>query len=338
MKLALTLPYAEGALSREQMLEIVQAADRLGYDSLWVAEAWSHDAFLVLTSLIESTQQIKLATGIVNVYSRTPSLIAQSTATLDALSGGRAILGLGASGPQVIEGWHGLDYDRPLQRTRETIEIVRMIMRREKLNFEGDIFNLTGRLKLINHPVRDRVPIAVAALGPKNIAMTAEVADAWLPTLYSPAKAAEVFGPALAEGKAKRSADLGPLEVVAPVAVAIGEDVSAARDLSRMGLALYIGGMGSRSQNFYNRLIRQYGYEAEAEQIQELYLSGRQGEAIRLVTDDIIDEVSAIGSEGFVKDRIGQFAASGVDTLLVTIGDPDPARAVPMLETLVGLV
>lgn len=338
MKLALTLPYAEGALSREQMIKVVTAADRLGYDSLWVAEAWSHDAFMVLTSLIEHTEQIKLATGIVNVYSRTPSLIAQSTATLDALSGGRAILGLGASGPQVIKGWHGLDYDQPLQRTRETIDVVRMIMRREKLDYEGNIFNLTGRLKLINHPVRDRVPIAVAALGPKNIAMTAEVADGWLPTLYSPAKAGDVFGPALAEGRAKRSADLGPLEVIAPAAVAIGDDVSGARDMSRIGLALYIGGMGSKQQNFYNRLIRQYGYDAEAEKIQELYLSGRQAEAIGLVTDEIIDEVSAIGSEGFVRDRLAQFAEAGVDSLLVTIGDPDPDRAVPTLETLAGLV
>jgi F420-dependent oxidoreductase-like protein len=338
MKLALTLPYGESGLSRQQIVEIVRAADGLGYDSLWVAEAWSYDAFMILTSLVETTEQIKLATGIVNVYSRTPSLIAQSAATLDMLSDGRAILGLGASGPQVIKGWHGLEYDTPLQRTREVVEIVRMIMRREKLDYTGDVFSLTGRLKLINHPVRDVVPIAVASLGPKNVELTAEIADGWLPTLYSPAKAKDVFGAALAAGAAKRSPDLAPLEVIAPAGVAIGEDVSAARAVARAGMALYIGGMGSRTQNFYNKLFRQYGYEAEADKIQELYLSGRQPEAMGLITEEMIDEVSAIGSEGFVRDRLAQFTEAGVGTLLVSGYDPDPSRTVKTLETLAGLL
>ncbi len=334
MKLALTLPYAEGAMTRDQILEVVHAADRLGYDSLWVAEAWSFDAFMVLTSLIPETSNIKLATGIVNVYSRTPSLIAQSAATLDALSGGRAVLGLGASGPQVIKGWHGLDYDQPLQRTREVIDIVRMIMRREKLQYEGKVFDLHGRLKLINHPVRPQIPIAVASLGPKNVAMTAELADAWLPTLYSPAKAGAVFGPALEEGRSRRSADLGPLEVVAPAAVCISDDPAQAKDRARVGMALYVGGMGSRKQNFYNQLFRRYGYEAEAEEIQELYLTGKQPEAIGKVTDAMIDEVSAIGPDGYVKERLAQFAAAGVDTLLVQVADPDPGNMVRTLEQL----
>lgn len=338
MKLALTLPYGEGVLSRQQVVEIVQAADRLGYDSLWVAEAWSYDAFMVLTSLIEHTERIKLATGIVNVYSRTPSLIAQSAATLDALSGGRAVLGLGASGPQVICGWHGLDYDKPLQRTREVADIVRMIMRRENLNYEGQVFNLTGGLKLINHPIRDKVPIAIASLGPNNVELTAEIADGWLPTLYSPAKAANVFGAALAAGAARRCADLAPLEVIAPAGIAIGDDVSAARAVARAGMALYIGGMGSREQNFYNRLFRRYGYEAEADKIQERYLSGRQPEAVGLITDEMIDEVSAIGSVGYVRDRLVQYAEAGVDTLQVSLYDPDPSRAVSTLETLAGLL
>ncbi|HVS68448.1 MAG TPA: LLM class F420-dependent oxidoreductase [Mycobacteriales bacterium] len=337
MKLALTLPYAEGALTRDQVLEVVRAADRLGYDSLWVAEAWSYDAFMVLTSLIPETQNIKLATGIVNVYSRTPSLIAQSAATLDALSGGRAILGLGASGPQVIKGWHGLDYDQPLQRTREVIDIVRMIMRRDKLEYSGEVFDLQGRLKLINHPVRPSIPIAVASLGPKNVAMTAEMADAWLPTLYSPAKAAEVFGPPLAEGASRRSADLAPLEVVAPAAVAISDDPANAKNMARMGMALYIGGMGSRKQNFYNQLFQRYGYAAEAAEIQDLYLSGKQPEAIGKVTDAMVDEVSIIGSAGYVKDRLAQFAEAGVSTLLVQIADPDPANMVKTLEQLAEL-
>lgn len=337
MKLALTLPYAEGALTRDQSLEVVRAADRLGYDSLWVAEAWSFDAFMVLTSLIPETKNIKLATGIVNVYSRTPSLIAQSAATLDALSGGRAILGLGASGPQVIKGWHGLDYDQPLQRTREVIDIVRMIMRREKLEYTGEVFDLQGRLKLINHPVRPAIPCAVAALGPKNVAMTAEVADGWLPTLYSPTKAADVFGPALEEGRSRRSADLGPLEVIAPAAVAISDDTTNAKNLARMGMALYIGGMGSRQQNFYNQLFRRYGYEAEAAEIQELYLTGKQPEAIGKVTDAMVDEVSIIGPAGHVKDRLAQFAEAGVDTLLVQVAETDPANMVRTLEQLAEL-
>jgi F420-dependent oxidoreductase-like protein len=338
VKLALTLPYSEGAMTREQVMAVVKAADRLGFDSLWVAEAWSFDAFMVLTSLVPETENIKLATGIVNVYSRTPSLIAQSAATLDALSGGRAILGLGASGPQVIKGWHGLDYDQPLQRTREVIQIVRMIMRREKLQYEGEVFDLQGKLKLINHPVRPAIPIAVAALGPKNVAMTAELADGWLPTLYSPAKAAEVFGPALAEGAARRAPDLAPLEVVAPAAVAISDDTANAKDRARIGMALYIGGMGSRKQNFYNQLFRRYGYEAEAEEIQDLYLTGKQPEAIGKVTDEMVDEVSMIGPAGYVKDRLAQFSEAGVSTLLVQVADPDPNNMVPTLERLAELV
>src|SRR3954454_6372626 len=184
MKLAISLPYAEGAMTRAQIEDVVRAADTLGYSSVWIPEAWTFDAFMILTSLAAVTERIELATGIVNIYSRTPALIAQATATLDALSGGRAILGIGASGPQVIKGWHGLDYDRPLQRTREVIDVVRMILRREPLSYDGEVFQLGGRLKLINHPIRPAVPIVVAALGPKNVELTAELADAWLPTLF----------------------------------------------------------------------------------------------------------------------------------------------------------
>jgi F420-dependent oxidoreductase-like protein len=338
VKLALTLPYAEGAMTRDQIEKIVRAADHLDYTSVWIPEAWTFDAFMILTSLATVTERIGLATGIVNIYSRTPALIAQSTATLDALSGGRAILGLGASGPQVIEGWHGVSYDKPLQRTREVIEVVRMILRRERLDHHGEIFDLGGKLKLINHPPRPAVPIAVAALGPKNVALAAEMADAWLPTLYSPAKAAAVFGPALADGKSRRPPDLAPLEVVVPAAVAVTDEPATARMVAKMGMALYVGGMGSRTQNFYNRLFRQYGYDAEAEQIQELYLTGNQQEAVGLVTDEMVDEVAAIGPEGHVKERLAQFAEAGVDTLMVTLADPNPEVAIPTLETLAAIV
>jgi F420-dependent oxidoreductase-like protein len=337
VKLALTLPYAEGAFSREQIIEIVRAADALGYDSLWIPEAWTFDGFMVLTSLIPETTNIKLATGIVNIYSRTPALIAQSTATLDALSGGRAILGIGASGPQVIQGWHGMAYDKPLQRTREVIEIVRMILRREPLDHEGEIFTLKGRLKIINHPLRPAVPIAVAALGPKNVALAAELADAWLPTLYSPEKAAGVFGPSLEAGRALRSPDLEPLDVVAPATVAITDEPATARAMARAGIALYVGGMGSRTQNFYNRLFQQYGYVDEAQTIQELYLTGRQKEAVGAVTDAMVDEVSLIGPAGLVKDRMAAFAESGVTTLLVSVADPTPAGVIANLESLAAM-
>jgi F420-dependent oxidoreductase-like protein len=338
MKLAISLPYAEGAMTREQIEDVVRAADTLGYSSVWIPEAWTFDAFMILTSLAAITERIGLATGIVNIYSRTPSLIGQSTATLDALSGGRAILGIGASGPQVIKGWHGLDYDKPLQRTREVIDVVRMILRREKLEYSGEIFNLGGRLKLINHPVRPAVPIVVAALGPKNVELAAELADGWLPTLFSPEKAKSVFGPSLDNGQARRSPDLAPLETIVPAGVAVTDDPTMARNVARMGIALYVGGMGSRKQNFYNRLFRQYGYEAEAEQIQELYLTGKQKEAVGLVTDEMVDEVSLIGPEGYVKERIAALEEAGATTLMVNLADPDPAKAIPTLEALTRLV
>lgn len=337
MKLALTLPYAEGALTRDQILTIVRAADDLGYSSLWIPEAWTFDAFMILTSMIPETSRLELATGIVNIYSRTPALIAQATATLDALSGGRAILGLGSSGPQVIEGWHGLSYDKPLQRTREVVDVVRMVLRRESLDYSGQVFQLHGRLKLINHPVRPRVPIALAALGPRNVALAAEIADMWLPTLFSPKQAAATFGASLAEGQARREAGLDPLEIITPAGVAVTDNPAGAREAARMGIALYVGGMGSRRRNFYNQLFRRYGYEAEAAEIQELYLGGRQRDAVALVSDQMVDEVSLIGPAGHVKERLAEFAEAGVDTLLVSLADPDPAAAVPTLEALATL-
>src|SRR5688500_17394929 len=229
MKLGIALPYGEGMMSHAEMLEVVRVADGLGFHSVWVAEAWSYDAFMILTALVEHSQRIGLATGIVNVYSRTPSLIAQSAATLDALSGGRAILGLGTSGPQVIEGWHGMAFDKPIQRTRETIEIVRKVIRREKVLHDGEIFKLEKGLRLINHPVRDAIPIVVAALGPENVKMTAELADAFLPVFWSPSKAPGVFGPWLEHGRAKRSSDLSPLEIWPSASLCITDEPSGPR-------------------------------------------------------------------------------------------------------------
>ncbi len=338
MKLAVALPYAEGAMSRDDVAEFVSAADRLGYESVWVPEAWSFDAFVLLTSLIPHTERIGLATGIANIYSRTPAMLGQSIATLDALSGGRAILGLGTSGPQVIEGWHGVPFSKPLRRTRETIEIVRTILRREKLRYDGELFKLGMGLKLINHPIRSDVPIAVASLGPRNVEMTAELADGWLPALYSPSRAKEIFGPSLDAGRAKRSPDLGPLEVIPATGVCITDAPEPARLITKFGLALYIGGMGSREQNFYNRLVRRYGYDAAAETIQELYLARRRDEAVAAVPDALVDEVAIIGPAAYVKDRLAEFAESGATTMLVSVLAGDNAGRIAMLEELISLV
>jgi len=338
VELAVTLPYAEGAMSPADVVEFAHAADELGYHSIWMAEAWSLDAFMILTSLVPHTSRIGLGTSIVNVYSRTPALIGQSIATLDALSGGRAILGLGASGPQVIEGWHGIPYRKPLQRTRETIDIVRTILRRDRLVYQGEIFQLGMGLKLINHPVRADVPIVVASLGPKNVELTAEIADGWMPTLYSPTKGPEVFRPALEAGRAKRSPDLGPLTVYGSAAVAIGDDPAMARGMVRQMLALYLGGMGSRDANFYNHLVQRYGFVDEAIAVQDLYLAGKRDEAVAAVPDALIDDLAAIGDAGAVKDKLAAFAAAGVDVLMVSLVASDQASRMALLEELPSLV
>lgn len=338
MQLAVALPYAEGAMTRGEIEEFVRAADRLGYHSVWVAEAWSHDAFMLLTSLVPHTERIGLATGIVNVYSRTPALIAQSAATLDALSDGRTILGLGTSGPQVIEGWHGIPFRKPLQRTRETIDIVRMAVRRDKVVYEGEIFDLRKGLRLINHPVRDAIPIVVAFLGPRNVELTAELADGWMPVFYSPEKAGEIFREPLEAGGARRSSDLAPLEIMPSLAVCVTDEPDGPRTFAKHFFALYIGGMGSRERNFYNRLYRRYGYEREAAEIQDLYLDRKRDEAAAKVTDAMVDEVSAIGPAGYVKERFAAFAEAGASVLVCQMMGFDQAHRLKMLEEMAALV
>lgn len=338
MQLAVSLPYAEGAMSDEEVEEFVRRADELGYHSVWVAEAWSFDAFLLLATFIPYTQQIGLATGIANVYSRTPALLGQSIATLDRISEGRAILGLGASGPQVVEGWHGVPFERPLQRQREAIEIIRTILRRDKLVYDGEIFHLDMGLKLINHPLRADVPIVLASLGPKNVELTAELADGWLPVLFSPDKAEAVWGPSLAAGKAKRAPDLGELTVMPSVAMAVTDQADALKGAAKMGLALYVGGMGSRDKNFYNQVFCRYGYDEEAKRIQDLYLDRKREEAMAAVTTEMVDEVSAIGDEAYVRDRIAQFADAGATVLNAQLLAFDQASRLEQLERLADLV
>lgn len=337
MQLAVSLPYAEGAMSEDEVVEFVRRADELGYHSVWVAEAWSFDAFQILATLIESTERIGLATGIANVYSRTPALLGQSIATLDRLSGGRAILGLGTSGPQVVEGWHGVPFDRPIKRQREAIEIIRTILRRDKLVYEGEIYKLDMGLKLINHPLRADVPIYLASLGPKNVELTAELADGWLPTLFSPEQAADVWGPALEAGNAKRSADLGDLTVMPAVTAAVTDDPATAKGIAKFAMALYIGGMGSREQNFYNRLFRRYGYVDEAKTVQDLYLDRKREEAMGAVTDEMVDEVSAIGDAAYVKDRFAAFEEAGATVLNLALLALDQESRLAQLEALAGI-
>ena len=315
-------------------VERVVRLEQVGLDVVWVAEAYGYDAATRLGYLAARTGRVELGSGIFPIYSRTPALIAQTIAGLDELSGGRAVLGLGASGPQVIEGWHGVPYDRPVPRTREIMEICRMVWRREPLNYKGKVFTLplppeqgTGLgkpLKILTHPPRPRIPIYLASLGERSVELTAEMADGWLPIFFVPEKADSIWGAALRRGLAKRSAELGPLEIVAGGPLAIGEGLEHLRDTERSHLALYVGGMGARSKNFYNELIARYGFEREAAQIQDLYLSGNKRQAEALVPASLLESLSLIGPEGYVKERIAAFKAAGITLLDVQPIGPDP--------------
>jgi F420-dependent oxidoreductase-like protein len=320
----------------------VAALEEAGLDTVWVAEAYGFDSPTLMGYLAARTSTIEIGAAILNVFSRTPALLAQTAAGLDNVSGGRAILGLGASGPQVIEGWHGLPYSKPLTRTKETIEIIRAALRREVVEYHGKTIELplppeqgTGLgkpLKMLTRPERASVPLYIAALGEKSVEGAAEYADGWLPFLYTPEGSAGVWGESLANGKANRSADLAPLEVVAGGLVAVGEDVKGFLDLARPMFALYIGGMGARGKNFYNTLACQYGYEKEAKEIQDLYLDGKKKEAEALVPLELLEQVNLVGPESYVRERIAAFEESGVTNLQVLPASEDPAALVRQLK------
>lgn len=331
-RIGVMLPYTDLA-PREEIVELVQAADRLGYESVWVPEAYGYDAITMLTLLACRTERIQLATGILNVFSRTPALIAQTIAGLDDLSGGRAILGLGTSGPQVIEGWHGVPFAKGVQRTREVVEIVRMVLRRERVVYDGRVFQLRKGLKLITHPRRDSIPIALATLTDAGVALTAEVADRWMPTLYDPHKAPGIFADALARGAAQRDGALGRLEVCPTISVHVG-DSERGRALLKPYLALYVGGMGSRERNFYNALVSRYGYAEEAARIQDLYLSGDKAAATELVPDSLVDEVSVAGDPDTCRRRVADMLAAGVDVPLLALANPTAEERLAALEEL----
>jgi F420-dependent oxidoreductase-like protein len=320
----------------------VTALEKAGLDTVWVAEAYGFDSPTLMGYLAARTDTVEIGSAILNVYSRTPGALAQTAAGLDNVSGGRAILGLGASGPQVIEGWHGVPYDKPLGRTREVVEIVRAALRRETLRYDGKVFHLplpegqgTGLgkpLKMLTKPERPSVPIYIAALGQKSVEATAEYADGWLPFLFAPERSKGVWGEALDKGRARRSADLGPLEVSAGGMVAIGEDVKGMLDLARPTFALYIGGMGARGKNFYNDLACQYGFEEAATKIQDLYLGGNKRDAEALVPIEMLEMCNLVGPSSYVKERIAAFAEAGVTNLQVLPASDDPAGLVAQVK------
>ena len=330
MRIGTGIGYASGM--KEAAAKVAEL-ERVGVDIVWVAEAYGVDAVSLMGYLAAITERVHIGSGILPIYTRTPTLLAMTAAGVDLLSGGRCILGLGASGPQVIEGFHGVPYDAPIGRTREIVDICRKVWRREPVEHDGAYYHLplppgegTGLgkpLKIITHPVRDRIPIFVASLGPKNVEMTAEVADGWIPTLFWPERAASVWGESLAKGAANRPADLAPLDVVAGGSLAIGDGIEHLRDKARPAIALYVGGMGARDRNFYNQLFARYGFEREAAEIQELYLAGRKDEAAAAVPDEFVDATSLVGPESWVRERVEAYAAAGVTVLNVSpIGDP----------------
>jgi len=326
MKICTTLSYSQDYVGQtRQVVEMEKA----GLDHVWVGEAYSFDAVSAMGYLAAKTERLTIASGILNIYSRTPALIAMTAAGIDSLSEGRCMLGLGASGPQVIEGFHGVPYDATMTRLREVVEICRKVWKREeKLSYDGKKYHIpvpegegTGLgkpLKIINHPYREEIPIALATLRAKSVEMTAEIADAWLPLFYHPEGADRVWGDALRKGAAKRDPGRAPLEIYAGGSVAVGEGLESYRDMARPGIALYVGGMGAKNKNFYNEMFSKYGYEEEAETIQDLYLAGRKSEAEAAVPQSFLDATSLVGPEGFIKDRLQVYRESGVTNLNVS--------------------
>lgn len=334
MRLGLTCGYW-GAGPADNVA-LVQEAERLGYHSVWTAEAWGSDAVTPLTWLAARTERIAVGTAVMQIPARTPAMTAMTAATLDLLTGGRVLLGLGVSGPQVVEGWHGVPYGKPLRRTREYVEIVRLILRRERpLEFHGEYYDIPVRdgtglgkpLKLIIHPLRPMIPIYLAALGRKNVALAAEIADGWLPIFFSPYRM-DVFRPSLEEGFARRTAPTPAeqFDIAPTVSVVVGEDVEACRAQLKPHLALYIGGMGARTRNFYNELICRYGYEEAARTIQDLYLAGKKKEAALAVPDALVDEVALCGPPERIADRLAAWRDAGVTTLIIATDRRETVR------------
>jgi F420-dependent oxidoreductase-like protein len=322
MKLGVNLGYVAMGVTPEDQLRVAQEAEALGYDSVWAAEAYGSDAATMLAWIAGQTSRVKLGSAIFQMPARTPAMTAMTAATLDQLSGGRMLLGLGTSGPQVAEGWHGQRFGRQLLRTREYVDVVRQALARERLEYHGETIELPlpdgpGKaLKLMISPVKERIPIYLAAIGPKNTALAGEIADGWLPAFFSPEHVTELSA-LLEEGAARAGRSLEDFDIAPSIGVFINDDIELARNVMRPALALYIGGMGSREQNFYNRLAQRYGFEAAAKEVQDLYLEGKQAQACAAIPDELVDMVSLCGPPDRVRERMAVFRDAGVGSLLI---------------------
>ena len=329
MKLGFNMGYAPPGTNPLELVATAQEAERLGFDSAWAAEAWGTDAVTVLAWVAATTQKLRIGSAIMQIPGRTPANTAMTAATLDLLSGGRFLLGLGNSGPQVVEGWHGQPWGKPLGKTREYVEIVRAALAREVVEHDGEHYRIpydgpgaTGLgkpLKIMARPLRPDIPIWLAAIGPKNVELAAEIADGWLPIFFDPERFAEVFKPHLAAAR-------DGFEIAPTVHVLVGDDVEALRDSLKPMLALYVGGMGAKGKNFYNSLFRRYGYEREADEIQELYLGGKQRDAAAAVPDEFVDRVALVGPKERIRDRLDAYRDAGVTTLLAGTPQVDALR------------
>ncbi|MDK3258501.1 LLM class F420-dependent oxidoreductase [Blastococcus capsensis] len=348
MRIGMPISYSGGF---DRTTSVIAEYESAGLDTVYVAEAYSFDAVSHLGYLAAKTTTVEIASGILNIYSRTPTLLAMTAAGLDFLSGGRFTLGIGASGPQVVEGFHGVPYTAPLATTREVVEVCRTVWRREKVDHHGRHVDVPltverggsglGRpLKLINQPVRPRIPMLLAAIGPKNVALAAELFEAWQPAFFLPEGSATAFGAALAEGTARRDPDLGPLEISVDTQLLISEDAAeqaAALDQVRAKLALYVGGMGARGKNFYNDLAVRYGYAEEAATVQDLYLDGRKDAAAAALPEDFVRGVALVGPPGHVAERVAAFREAGVTTLNATPLAAEHADRLHSIELLKSL-
>jgi F420-dependent oxidoreductase-like protein len=323
MKLGVHVGYWGMGLTRDDQLAIVQEAEQLGYDSVWTAEAYGSDAATILGWIAGQTTTIRIGSAIFQMPGRSPAMTAMTAATLDQLSDGRMILGIGSSGPQVAEGWHGQRFAHQIQRTREYVAVVRKALSRERLEFHGETLELPlpdgpGKaLRLTIAPVQERIPIYLAAIGPNNTRLAGEVADGWIPTLFSPQHVAE-FRPLLEEGAARAGRDLDGFDIAPAVQVFVTDDLAGARDAMRPFIALYVGGMGSRKQNFYNQLVQRYGFEDAAREVQDLYLDGKREEAMAKLPDELVDLVTLAGPPDHVRERLAVYREAGVGTLGIT--------------------
>jgi len=341
MKISTTLGFNGDPARYARQAKDLESA---GVDLVWSGEIYGFDLVSSLAYLAGQTTTLELMTGIIPVYSRTPALIAQTAATIDALSNGRFHLGLGSSGPQVIEGWHGVPFEKPLQRTRETIDVCRKVWSRENLTYEGKTITLplpaeqgTGfgkPLKFMNKPLRQDIPVWIAAIGPKNVELAAEVAQGWQPIHFVPDRFQQVWGDALKAGGAKRAPELGPLQIMAGGNVALGDGapVREARDATRNLIGFYVGGMGAREKNFYNELFQRYGWVDEAKTIQDLFLSGKREEAMAAVPEEYIDLATLAGDPGFVKERLAVYKSIGVTYLNINVFGEEPLKTFEQIK------